>query len=75
MRGDQALVLLSTAVTMTHHNRTLTAPKPPVARQADKPIPASASRKEMRAKSGFQTESYAYDFRGRNNLKQNKDVA
>lgn len=57
---------------MTHHNRKLTESKP-VTRQADKPIPASVSRKDMRAKSGFETESYAYDFRGRNNLKQNRE--
>lgn len=59
---------------VTHHNRKLTAPKPPAQRKADTPIPASVSRKEMRAKSGFETESYAYDFRARNNLKQNRDA-
>lgn len=56
---------------MTHHNRKLTAPKP--ARNPDTPIPSSLSRKAMRERSGFETESYAYDFRSRNNLKRGQE--
>ena len=43
-------------------------PKTPPA----KPVRASMSRKEMRQSTGFETDSYAYDFRTRNNLKQNR---
>lgn len=37
-----------------------------------KEVRASMTRQQMRETSGFDTESYAYDFRTRHNLKQHR---
>lgn len=52
---------------MTHHTRKLTAPKPPAQKAVKLTIPGSVTPKTP---AKFETVSYAYDFRSRNNLKR-----